>query len=116
MDFLNPLFLIPALTGPILILTGFILKKYPPREINSLYGYRTKSSMKTQDRWDFAQQFSSKEMMALGGILTLSCILGIFIQPSEIIGTAIGIGFMLLVFILLMIRTERAIKSTFEKD
>ena len=57
---IGPFLILDALTGIILIVVGFILLKYPPKEINSLYGYRTEKSMKSQEAWDFAQIFSSK--------------------------------------------------------
>lgn len=34
--------------------------KFPPKEINALYGYRTKRSFKSQTHWDYAQRFVSK--------------------------------------------------------
>ena len=42
----NPLFLIPALTGFIFIVAGFIQYKFPPKNINAFYGYRTNRSMR----------------------------------------------------------------------
>jgi len=50
LPFDNPLFLIPSTSGLIFILAGFIMLKFPPKKINSLYGYRTSSSMKNQER------------------------------------------------------------------
>ena len=49
----------PFLTGLIFFFAAIIMYYYPPKEINSLYGYRTSSSMKSEERWDFAQRFSS---------------------------------------------------------
>lgn len=44
--FENPLFLIPITSGPLFMIAGLVLLKFPPKKINSLYGYRTNSSMK----------------------------------------------------------------------
>ncbi|WP_394747729.1 SdpI family protein [Spongiimicrobium salis] len=114
MNFENPLFLIPILTGPIMFVAGWILKKYPPKKINEFYGYRTKNSKKNQERWDFAQQYSAKEMMFQGAMVSLSCILGVFMEPRAGIGVVIGLGIMIFAFIILMLRTERAIKTRFK--
>ncbi|MDA0356796.1 MAG: SdpI family protein, partial [Bacteroidetes bacterium] len=59
LPFDNPLFLIPSTSGLIFMLAGFIMLKLPPKKINSLYGYRTRSSMKNQERWDFSQKYSA---------------------------------------------------------
>jgi len=59
----NPLFIIPILTGFIFSAAGLIMFKYPPKIINSLYGYRTLISMKSQERWDFAQRYSAQKLI-----------------------------------------------------
>jgi len=73
---IGPFLILDALTGIILIVVGFILLKYPPKEINSLYGYRTEKSMKSQEAWDFAQIFSSKLMIKAGSFLSVVGLLG----------------------------------------
>ena len=78
MTFDNPLFLIPVMTGVIFIVAGWIMMKFPPKDINSLYGYRTKNSMKNKERWAFAQKYSAdgsgiiSSMVASGGLIELS--------------------------------------------
>lgn len=109
----NHIFLICVSVGLISILAGWILMKYPPKEINSLYGYRTKSSMKNQERWNFAQQYSGKEMMRCGGILSLFGGIGFFYDPGEYISMAIGLGAMILSFVILIFRVENALKRRF---
>lgn len=110
----NPLFLIPVITGSIFIIAGFIMLKFPPKKINLLYGYRTKSSMKSKESWHFAQKYSSIEMMKLGVVLTLSSILGIFYYPKGKIGMILGLGLILITVIFLFIRVEKAIKNKFK--
>ncbi|WP_283642801.1 SdpI family protein [Croceibacter atlanticus] len=43
----------------ILLILGIIFYKFPPKKINSVYGYRTPRSMTNQDTWDSANTFSS---------------------------------------------------------
>ena len=42
-----------------MLLLGWLLKKYPPKKINHLYGYRTQRSMKNQATWEAANTYSS---------------------------------------------------------
>ena len=114
MTFDNPLFLIPVMTGVIFIITGWIMMKFPPKDINSLYGYRTKNSMKNKERWAFAQKYSAIEMTKLGGLLTLSGVMGCFFNPTVNTGIVIGLGSMLMVVIMLFLRVENAIKKKFD--
>ena len=113
MDFLNDLLLVPLLVGPIFILSGVILNLFPPKKINSLYGYRTINSMKSQERWDYAQKVSALELIKLGSILTILSFLGIFINFSETIEILIGLGIIITVIIILFIRIERAINKKY---
>ena len=109
----NPLFNITFFGGLIFILAGFVQFQFPPKKINSLYGYRTISSMKSQDRWDFAQKFSAKELLKLGGLLTASSLLVLITNFNNSINLIIGLCFMILMVIVLLIRVESAIKKKF---
>lgn len=42
-----------------MLLLGWLLKKFPPKKINHLYGYRTQRSMKNQATWEVANTYSS---------------------------------------------------------
>ena len=111
MDFLKDLLLVPLLVGPIFILSGLILNLFAPKKINSLYSYRTINSMKSQERWDYAQKVSALELIKLGSILTILSFPGIFINFSEIIEILIGLGLILTVIIILFIRIERDVNK-----
>lgn len=65
-------FIGPQLIGAVFLLAGFIQKKYPPKKINNLYGYRMPSSMKSQERWDEANRFSTIYIIKLGTILLIA--------------------------------------------
>lgn len=114
--FENPLMNITFFVGLIFVLAGFIMLKFPPKEINSLYGYRTSTSMKSPDRWKFAQTYSSKEMIKLGFILMLTTIIGFITNFNSLTNMFIGLGLMILIVILLFIRVENAIKRKFSNE
>ena len=49
------------LLSPIInLLGGVLLYIYVPAKPNSIYGYRTKNSMKNEKTWKFANKYSSK--------------------------------------------------------
>lgn len=114
--FKNPLMNITFSVGLILIVAGFIMFKFPPKEINSIYGYRTSSSMKNIDRWKFAQRYSSKEMIKLGFILMLTTTIGFITHFSDLINMFLGLGLMTLTIVILIIRVENAIKKRFPNE
>ncbi len=113
METLKTLLVVPLLSGAIFILAGLIMFVFPPKNINGLYGYRTSNSMKSQERWEFAQKYSSLEMMKFGGILMLTSILGFIIEPNGDTPMVIGLGLMIAMVIVLFIRVEKALKKRF---
>ena len=103
----------PFLTGLIFFFAAIIMYYYPPKEINSLYGYRTSSSMKSEDRWDFAQRFSSLRMIEGGLFLILFSFLKLAFPFSADIEMPISITALIMVVIYLLLTTERALKKNF---
>ena len=110
----NPLINITLFGGLIFMVAGFLMYIFPPKDINSLYGYRTSSSMENKEKWNFAQNYSSKEMMKLGFFLSLSCFLSLITDFDNFINMWIGLGLMILIVILLWLRVEKAIKIEFK--
>lgn len=107
----NLIFIIPVSTGLIFIISGFIMLIFPPQKINNLYGYRSPSSKRNQETWDFAQKYSSMELIKLGGLLALSGLLGFIYQPVRDTAMIIGLALVILTVIILIIRVESAIKK-----
>jgi uncharacterized membrane protein len=109
----DSILIVPLLTGPIFIIAGFLLYKFPPKKINHWYGYRTASSMKNQAQWDFAQTYSGKEMMKLGAGLMAASFLGYLIDISKSVSAITGLFIMLVGVGALFARVEKAIKQNF---
>lgn len=64
--------------GAVFMLMGCITWFFPPKNINALYGYRTKGAMQSQERWEFAQKFSSIQMIKSGAVILVLSPLGYF--------------------------------------
>ena len=110
---MNTLFLLPITTGPVFIIAGFIMLKFPPKNINGIYGYRTPGSKKSQERWDFAQNFAAKELIKIGSVLTITCFTGLMYKPDENMATIIATAITLVMVAVLIFRVEFAIKRKF---
>lgn len=98
------------------MIAGFILLKIPPKGINMLYGYRTKNSMKSQERWDFAQKFAANEMIKSGSLLLLSSLLGFLLNMDYLTATGVGLVLILVAAAYFIWRTEKYINKKFGKD
>ncbi|RYF47892.1 MAG: SdpI family protein, partial [Cytophagaceae bacterium] len=100
---------------------GLIQSRFPPKEINPLYGYRTKTSMANQQVWDEANQYSTRLLIKCGWVLVA---IGVVITPllayismTDELRTALKVGLMLAcafgtVFVLFRF-TEAHLKNTF---
>ena len=112
----SPLFTIPVLTGSIFFIMGFIMKVFPPKAINGLYGYRTTKSMQDQRHWDFAQRYSTVLMMKYSVLLSLSAVLAFVISLPVYLELGISIGLLVGMVIALFIKTEKALKALKNSD
>jgi uncharacterized membrane protein len=112
----------PQLIGLICLIMGMIQKRFPPKHINSSYGYRMPSSMKNQQTWDEANSFSARYMIKLG--LTL-IVMGLILVPCLNLigmkeGARMGLRAALLIVssmamaVLLIIGTEKHMSKVFD--
>lgn len=98
--------------GIVFILAGIILYVFPPKKINGLYGYRTQTSMQSQEKWDFAQTYSAKIMVLTGFIFTLIAPSKGLFKTNESIDLAIGMFCLIVGSILMIVVVEKGLRKT----
>jgi uncharacterized membrane protein len=108
--------IVSLLTGIVFIAGGLVMYKFPPKKINYLYGYRTNSSMKNEQVWDFSQKFSAVKMVQVGILLLATSFLNMFFDISQEQSVFVGIGLMVLGCFYMCTVTEKAIKKNFPND
>lgn len=112
---MNPLEGILLLTGGCFALAGYITKRFPPKKINHLYGYRTKTSMRNQEIWDFAQKYSANEMIKLGAIM-LALAAVVWLADIQFKGDIVLALVLTVIFPLFMLfQIEQELKKRFPK-
>ena len=114
MDWFNSFTITLGSTGLIFWGLSYYLIRNPPKQINLLYGYRTKASMASQERWDYAQQFSSNVLIRTGKLLMLAAMIRMLLPPwSEVIEVIVAVFVVIGSCIHLMITTENELKLRF---
>lgn len=99
------------IVGTVFLIAGGITYTFPPKKINVLYGYRTPSSMKNIERWNFAQQFSSVRMMQIGvAMMLMSGSKPLFQSGSEMV---ISLLVLFASVLFLFYSVEKAIRNKF---
>ncbi len=103
-------------TGVSIYIIIMIQDRYPPKKINNIYGYRTKRSMKSQEHWDYAQNYSSAQMKKASiGMISLG-ILGSFLDLGQNLELALGLFIIIGLMIAGVFATEQELKRRFPDD
>lgn len=105
----------------VMIISGRMMEKHPPKNINGVCGYRTAMSMKNKDTWNFAQETCGRLWWKAGWLLLLPSIafqLPFYGGGDDLVGTVGGI--LCTVQCIVMIGTiwpvERALKKHFNRE
>ena len=115
------MFICNLLIPIVMLICGFFMYKFPPKEINHIIGYRTTMSRKNKDTWRFAHDYCGRLWLKLGLLLL---ILTIIIQIPFAHSSEDIIGYMTLVVEVTQIAAllgsivfvERALKRTFDEN
>lgn len=94
---------------------GFLLKTYPPKDINSVWGYRTSMSMKNIKIWNVAQKRGGHNMIILGFANLFLGAWGI-INPINLNNYNIQLIFLLVSSVLMIFFTELTLRKDFDKN
>lgn len=115
------MFICNLLMPTIMLICGFFMFKYPPKEINGIIGYRTTMSRKNKDTWKFAHDYCGRLWFKIGLVLLIPTI--IFQIPfayssEDTIGymTLFVEGIQLVTLLGSIVFVERALKKTFDEN
>lgn len=103
--------IITCLIGLLFVIMGLILQRFPPRKLNSWYGYRTTRSMSDQATWDMAQQVASKEVLKMGVVLCIMSLLGFLISWFGDRAFIVGLGLVIFSTVMMIVRVERKLRE-----
>ena len=104
------------LCGAIFIIAAAVLYLFPPKKINFIYGYRTGSSMKSQERWDFAQKYGARQLAIGGALMVVVSFIGKVITIPDASQNVTGILITLAAVAYVFLTTEKAIKNRFKES
>ena len=97
---------------------GAVFLRWPPKEINGVYGYRTARSMASQEAWDFAHAYFGRLWIRTGLAMALLSVPAMLpsLGKSDGVVSLWGIAVCIVecvLMILPIIPTEWAIKKRF---
>ncbi len=99
----------------LLLLISIMYKRFPPKEINDLYGYRTARSKSSQEAWDEGNRMSADFMMKLSLVSVLIYNPLLFFAYSQNV-FVIGMIVITVVLIVGHIVIERKLRRMFDEE
>ena len=107
--------LILVVSGIIFCLAAFLHKRFPPKQINFFYGYRTRQSMKNSESWNFAQSLSSSKMKNMSFRLIGLGLIMSFVRLEILLSLCIGTTSVISMLVLMIFQIENELKKHFSK-
>ena len=88
----------------ILLMVSILFKLFPPKKINSFYGYRTRKSKLNDTNWKMANKYAANLMLiSIFSLLIISLTLELLNLEYD----TILIGLLLLTFVIIIVLTEK---------
>lgn len=97
--------------GLIFFIFGLLLMIYPPKEINSVFGYKTANSMKNLKSWKKGQYLGGKGMLILGSVELIFGLSSFYISFVEIYSSYFGFTIMFIGLLLIYLYTEQKLEE-----
>lgn len=97
-----------------MIVVGLIFRKWIPKEINSVTGYRTKRSMSSQEAWEYANRRFAVLWLKIGCLLFALIVLFKLLFPFNPANLSLIINlFVIAIMLLSTLIVERELKKKF---
>ncbi len=109
---MNPYYYVLSING-LLFLFSIVFYFFPPKKINTIYGYRTNKTMKNETIWNFANNFFTKQFLTYSALSFIAAI--IFVAISKSISWQ-PMAIMLLSLAVSVIKTEQMINKNFNEE
>ena len=109
---MNPYYYVLSING-LLFVFSILFYLFPPKKINSIYGYRTSKTMKNETIWSFANTFFVKQVVIYSAISLAMALLFVFLakevswQPMAILILSLAVS---------VIKTEQEINQNFDEE
>jgi uncharacterized membrane protein len=112
-EFLSQTFSIAFICGIMFFIASVIMYFYPPKKLNAWIGYRTAASLRSQERWDFAQKFSAMVRIKTSLIMIAVSLTGFFFPEGDMFRTFGSVAIIILWERSMVVVTDKELKKRF---
>lgn len=101
-------------TNGLFFLISVLFWKFPPKKINSIYGYKTPKAMLNQQIWDFANSTFNKSLLIYTGFSFIAVLT--FVTFFKIVLTWQPMALVILSLVVSVVKTEKALSINFTDE
>lgn len=109
---MNPINYVLSVNG-LLFLLSLVFYFIPPKKINSFYGYRTFRTMSSQEIWDFANTYFTKQLLIYAAISFVGALVIAYINPEV---SWQPMALLILCLAVAVIKTEQELNKRYDKE
>lgn len=99
----------------LLFFVSLIFYFFPPKKINSLYGYRTHRTMQNKEIWDFANTLFNNTLIKYSAISFLVALALAYLNPT-LMQSWFPMAFLFFTLLVCIVTTEKALNERFDKE
>lgn len=114
-EFISDIFAVAFISGFFFLIVSVVSYFYPPKKINAWIGYCTAASLRSQERWDFAQKFSSLVRIKSSLVLITASLTGYLLPQGEYFRTFGSLMMIILWVRYMTVITDRELNRRFSK-
>lgn len=111
---MNPYVYVLSVNG-LMFFISVIFYVFPPKKINSFYGYRTHRTMQNKDIWDFANSLFNKTLLTYASISFLAALALAYLNP-ELMNSWFPMAFLFFTLLICIISTENSLNKNFDTE
>lgn len=121
MGFFIAMFICNCLVPLVVVISGYLMYKHPPKKVNGIIGYRTKMSMINEDTWHFAHDVCGRMWLKIGSVMLIAAVIVQlpFLHADESTVSNLSMIVTLsevVILIISIIPVERKLKATFDEE
>jgi uncharacterized membrane protein len=94
---------------------SIIFYYFPPKKINSIYGYRTHRTIQNNDVWSFANKLFAVILLKYSGISFIAALVLTFINEA-LMNSWFSMAFMIFTLLVAIIGTEKELNKNFDDE
>ena len=94
---------------------SIIFYYFPPKKINSIYGYRTHRTIQNRTVWDFANRLFGIILLKYSGISFIAALILTFINEA-LMNSWFSMAFMIFTLLVAIISTEKELNKNFDDE